>query len=385
MDNTILEKLYKSVVKFLQPLTIQETNEAIVHEGVKLVGASYGSLILEQNGQLMEIYTTLPFHPERRKRGFTYQAFTKQRLIIKHAQEFGRYHPKVKKLGVKSDIFLPLINKGKPQGVLILNSPKTVELSKKDIEILLLLGSLASLTIRKTELYEEVRSALETRDLFISMAAHELRTPLTTISGYAQLLLNKLPKNDSSESRWMYELAWETKRLSSLINELLEVDRIKSGEFQYHLKECELKSIINRAIDNFQVTYPSRQINFLSHLQGKSDRVIGDFDKLLQVINNLVENAIRYSSDSTPIDIILKDKAKNLIIQIKDLGKGISKKDIEKIFDLFYRGEKESIEGMGLGLHLVQSIVNRHHGEIKVRSKVGKGTIVSVILPKAKI
>ncbi len=384
MEDTTLRKIYKSVLHFLQPLTAGETNKIIVHEGVKLVSASYGSLILEQNDNLIEVYTTLPFHPQRRKRGYTYQAFTKQEVIIKHAEEFGRYHPKVKKLGVKSDIFLPLINKGKSIGVLILNSPKTEELSRKDLELLLLFGSLASLTIRKTELYEEVKNALETRDLFISMAAHELRTPLTTINGYIQLLLSRLPKGDSPESRWTQELYWESRRLSLLINELLEVNRIKRGEFQYHLRECNLTTIINRAVGNFNVTYPTRQINFQNYLEGKPDLVIGDFDKLLQVVNNLIENAIRYSSDSTSINIILKERTEDLVIQVKDQGKGISKKDIARVFDLFYRSERESIEGMGLGLYLVQSIIKEHHGEVKVHSKIGKGTTISVILPKAK-
>ncbi len=385
MGDHNLQIIYKAVSKFLQQLTPEEMYKAIVEEGLKLVDTDYGSLFLKNDGGLDRVYTTLPEYRPIRKRGFTYQAFHNQEVLVKNAEQFGRYHPNIKKLGSLSNIFLPLVIKGESVGVLNINSFKTVEEAKKDISILQLYASLASLAIKKTQSFDETKKALETRDLFIAMAAHELRTPLTTIIGYVQLLKNRIPKDNSSESRWIYELSWEATRLSQLVNELLEVNRIKSGEFQYNFKESGMRIIINRALSNFQFSHPDREIVFIDQLDDKSDKVIGDFDKLLQVITNLVENAIKYSSSGKPVSITLRDKSSDVIIDIKDHGKGIAKKDISNIFDKFYRSNEHSIEGMGLGLHLVKNILDEHRGQIKIHSSQGKGTKVSVILPKAKL
>jgi len=136
--------------------------------------------------------------------------------------------------------------------------------TEKEVNILKLFSSVASLAVIKMRLLNETQKALETRDLFISMAAHEFRTPLTTISGYTQLLYTKLAGANTSESRWIEELIWETSRLTILVNELLAANRIKSGKLQYIWKECSLKEVISRAILAFRFTHRIIKLIFMT-------------------------------------------------------------------------------------------------------------------------
>lgn len=381
--NQIIDVINKAVLSLLYPLTSQEIYETIVREASRLADATYISIILEQKGELVRVYSTLP--PDRwtriRKRGYTQKAFNSQKAFITHAQSSPSFRSQIKDLGVRSNIFIPLSSRGKSMGVLVINSPKEIEFTAEELDTLELFGSIASLAIRKTQLYDEMKQALETRDLFISMAAHELRTPLTTITGYIQLLKNRIPQDKLPESRWMSELSWESQRLNLLVNELLEVNKIKSGEFRYTFKECHLVTVIERALATFRFTHPEREILFENRIIDHTDLVIGDFDKLLQAINNVIENAVKYSHSTTQVNITLEQKKSDFIIKIQDRGHGISEKDLEKIYEKYFRVSHSEVEGMGIGLFLVKSIISKHRGEVKITSKIGKGTRVDIILP----
>src|SRR5690606_11591757 len=115
-------------------------------------------------------------------------------------------------------------------------------------------------------LYEEVQKSLELRDLFISMASHELRTPLTTIMGYTELLRKKLDDRTTKEAKWVEKLHKENKRLEHLIKELLEVSRIKTGQLQYMIEECNLSDIVKGAVETFHYRYPTRKLVYENNL-----------------------------------------------------------------------------------------------------------------------
>lgn len=384
MDNA-LERIYKSGLKFLVPLTPEETFRIIVDEAIKLVHGDQGAIFLEEGGALNEIYSSVPGHPIRvRRKGFTHRSFAKRETFIVNAKELSKIYPQLVVAGIKSIIFIPLSYKNKSIGVLTVRSDKNKGFAKNEPDILRLFGSMASLAIRKMQLYDEVKRALEIKDLFLSMAAHEFRTPLTTISGYTQLLVGKLPKDHSAQSRWVEELSWETDRLTSLVNELLEVSRIKGGQFQYVWRECHLIRIMERAVAEFCFSHPDRELHFYNKLTDSQDIVVGDFDKLIQVASNLLDNAAKFSSAEKEVSITLDCRPSDFVITVKDSGQGIEKKDLPRIFEGFYRGSRVPGEGMGIGLFLAKSIVTRHKGLINVRSKPGKGTSVEVRLPRAK-
>ncbi|MBI4079342.1 MAG: GAF domain-containing sensor histidine kinase [Candidatus Levybacteria bacterium] len=383
----ILENISKSGLKFLTPLSLSQTYTIIVEEAVKLLQADIGYLYLAQNGDLQRV-AMYPNHSilvvTIRKKGFTYTAYSKKKAVVVYKKEFNKAHPELKGKGYKSAICIPLSYHNKSTGALMLVSKRDQKFSQRELGLLKVFGSYASLAIQKAQLTDENSQALETRDLFISMAAHELRTPITTIYGYAQLLQRKLSEKEAVEAKWADELKWETQRLTLLVNEFLEVNRIKEGHLKYHWKEVSMRELVERALANFPFTYPGRPVHFTNELSDGQGIVIGDYDKLLQVLGNILDNAAKFSPANTTITVTLGQRVKNIFVRIKDEGKGIVAEDLPHIFKQYYRKAQVGEEGMGIGLFLVKSIISLHKGSIKVKSKPKKGTTVTITLPKSK-
>lgn len=382
----ILKKISRFGLKLLVPLTAQESYTLIVSEGCKLIQGEYGSIMLREGSEFKRVYTNSPisYHSRVRQRAYSYRAYVQRRIFVVPASKTVKAHPELKVLGIKYSVHIPLSYKNQSIGVLIINSKNDAP-SKSDLENLKLFGSMASLAIRKTQLYDETKAALEARDHFISMASHELRTPLTSVSGYIQLLRSKLAKNGGSEGRWIEQLYQESQRMENLVKELLEINRIKEGKLNYFLRLCSLREVLENVKKIMGFSFPDKEIIIENKLNNLPDKVIADQDKLLQIFTNLVENAIKYSSENTPVWIVLSSKNNDFVVYIKDEGIGIPKKELKKIFEGYQQGSGHNKEGMGLGLFLVKNILTKLYGSIKVRSKVDKGTTMEVRLPKAKI
>lgn len=367
-------------------MSLEETYKMIVTESVNLIGADYGSILLLQDNQLQRVYASSPvfYKIQPKKRDFMYRVLKSQKPVVLNVKQIVKNHPEIAQTHIKCDVIFPLINRQKPIGILTIMSLKDNFFTDEKINSLKALLPLAVLAIRKAELYNEADQSIQAKDLFISMAAHELRTPLTTIHGYAQLLNSKLAKTDSPEARWAAELSGESYRLTILVNELLETDRIRTGKFRYLWKECHLKEVVSQALMDFRFTHPENKVVLKNTMADGQGRVIGDHNKLLQVIINLLDNAAKFSPLDKEINITLDNKGGFVILQISDSGKGIAKKDLNKVYEMFYRGENHSREGMGLGLFLAKTIIINHHGAITIKSKENKGTTVEIKLPEHK-
>lgn len=387
MTSPTLKRIYKASLNFLVPLTPEKTYATIVKEATKLVNAPMGTILLEQNGKLKRVYSSVPLELQikHRKKGLLYKAFRSAKPTILTIGEIEKAHPEIKELSIASDVVIPLSYRNRTIGILTILSNKEERFSNEEINTLILFGSMASLAIRKAQLYDETRKALEARDFFISTAAHEIKTPVTTIFGYAQLLFDNTKKSKKLKTEWIDSLHAECYRLKFLINDFLEASSINTGRLHYDLKECQLKTITNRVVDNFRFNYPDRKLIFKNNIRAKKNLVIGDFDRLIQALNNLLDNAAKFSASDTIISLTLKSDNSDFIITVKDQGKGIDKKDHTKIFDRYFKSAGNQHEGLGLGLFLVKSIIEYHHGSVSLRSKLNKGTIVEIKLPKIKI
>lgn len=385
-ENT-LEKIHKASLKFLIPLTPEETYKTIVEEALKLVNGEDGTIFLEKEGKLQNVFgfSHQASKLVPRKRGFTFTSFSKRKAFVLRVDEWGKFHPGVQKKGVKSAIFIPLFYRRKSKGVLIVQSFRNKMFAERELEVLKLFGSLASLGIRKTQLYIEAKNALELRDLFISIAAHELRTPITSIYGYAQLLHKKKGDGVIPQAHWVDQLYGESTRLSRLVNELLEISRIQTGRLHFSWQECFLPEIIERAINTIHFNHPQHQFMFKNETYGKSNVIIGDYDKLVQVVINLLDNAAKFSPIDKPIIVMIKSTGSSLRVIVHDKGKGINSEDLPKVFQGFYKGKENFEIGMGLGLYLAKNIIEQHHGTINIVSELNKGTIAEVTIPKAKL
>jgi signal transduction histidine kinase len=293
-------------------------------------------------------------------------------------------HKDLSKRGVRSILFIPLAYKKETLGVLVVQSYTDKKFSDRELDVLKLFGSLASQAIRRTQIYDELKKALDTRDMFISMASHELRTPLTTISGYVQLLQLKVKEDSGISKVWMNELSKEVDRLSQLVKELLAINRIRAGTLQYTYKESRIQEIVDRSVKTIEFGYPDKKIVLENKLK-RDDVVIGDYDKLLQVMNNILENAAKYTPQGKEIKLTLCERNNQLRIIVKDKGIGIPQKDLPDIFKGYVQGKNHTREGLGLGLFLAKSIIDKHNGDIIVKSKERKGTTVEIRLPKVNI
>lgn len=379
----IYEQIYEATIKFLLPLETRETYKMITEEGMKLVDAKYATIFLAKKNELKRVYTAGPtsYKVKPRKDGHTYTVFKTGEPKIISITDFEKAHPEAVHRSVKTIFIVPLTNQGKVIGVFNLHSNKSNFNKSKILRALKLYGSLASLGIRKAQLYKEMEDALYTRDLFISITSHELRTPLTTINGYAQLINQKLTKGEMPKKEWAETLQYETLRLRRLTNELLQVDQIKSGEFQYQFRNLSVVDVIKHAVKEIMIKSPKNKIVINTEIS-KIDAVTGDFDKLLQVFINILNNSVKYSPPEKNIEISVKETTKFIIAAVKDHGNGIPSKDKKHIFEEFFKGSNAKSSGIGMGLFISKKIIDDHKGIIRIKSKKNEGTSVIIYLPK---
>jgi len=384
---SILDQVNKSGIKLLTPLSLEQTYETVVKEGMQLTSSEFGSLILDENKKLKRVYASDPFlyEIEPRKKGFVYNAYKNQEIIVIEGVTVAKHHPIIKSKNIKCVTLIPLTYKNQSIGVLGLHGLTMKNFSDEDKELFKIFGSLSSLAIKKAQLYNETTEALALRDRFISMAAHELKTPLTAISGYAQLLTKRLADTDSVEARWVIGLYGESRKLTQSINELTAVNHIQRGQLQYNLAKCSLAQIITDAVTEFLKTFPERKVSFLNKARKNSDFIIGDCEKLQNAIISLLDNAGKFSAPETTIEIILKLDQAQLHFEIKDHGKGIEAQDLQRIYNGLYKKGDDSVQGIGLGLFLTRNIIDYHHGDLKIKSKPNHGTIVHIKLPPYKV
>ena len=379
-----LEKINAAGLILLDALTPQETYKVIVEQAMKLMDAEYSSILLVSGDKLQPVYVSDHFfHSIKvRKGGTLEESFKKNKLIVNNITTDTKVNYLIKKIGIQSVILIPLSYRGNSIGVLSVLSLKKEHFSQKQIDMLKVFGSMASFAIKKAQLYRETTKALEIRDMFISMAAHELRTPLTSISGYIQLLHNKLANRDDATGKWVEALYEENKRLMHLVKEILEVNRMKAGQLQFRWQECELNDIIQDAVKEAKKMRQGRSINYKNYVKTDS-KIVGDNERLIQVVVNVLDNSLKYSPSDSIVEVTLKKEAKGFVISIKDFGKGIDEKDLPNIFEGHHKGEGGE-EGFGWGLFFVENVIRQHRGSINVHSGLKKGTTVEIILPRAK-
>ncbi len=383
MEN-IPQKIYPAALRFLTPVTISQTYSLLVAEAMKLTKADSGSILLEKKGELKRVYSTSKdlYQIKPHKQGQMNMAFARKKPMIFSSEEIAKTNPEIKKIPAKSHLITPLYYRDTSLGVLNLNSLKDNYFTSKHLAILEMFSPLATLAILKAQADQRAEKALETRDLFISMAAHELKTPLTTINGYIELLHSQFSGSNTPTARWLAELSRESHRVIKMVKELLQLEVAKSGKLPYFWDQCNLEEIVQTAIKNTTLIHPGHKFTFQDKLKGRTSLVMGDFDKLMQVVTNIFNNAIKYSPFPASVAVSLYFQEPNLIVlEVMDQGIGIAQADLPHIFERYYKGSNVKKDGFGLGLFLAKDIIKKHHGKICIQSKVGKGTIVEIKLP----
>lgn len=223
----------------------------------------------------------------------------------------------------------------------------------------------------------------DTRNEFLASVAHELRTPLTYINGYSDILTKDLIKDKDEQRKYLTIINDETKRVTRLVNDLLELSKASVGKLTLNKDIVDINLILEKVINNLSPLAKQKGLTFNYNSKKNVFLNIDPF-RMEQVFFNLIENSIKYT-DHGNVSVKIFEENELIKIIISDTGIGISEVDLPKIWDRFYRVDKSRARqtgGTGLGLNLVKEIIKLHEGEIDIKSTKGKGTTVYITLRK---
>lgn len=231
-------------------------------------------------------------------------------------------------------------------------------------------------------LNEEVLELTHSRLVFFTNISHELRTPLTLIADPVEMLLeDSCIKGKSRELLKMVQR--NALALQQLVSNILDFRKIQNGKMELKLYRFDIVKTLAMWVGDFQLTAERKQIRLhldVDDLKG-SHEMIADQEKISRIVFNLLSNALKYTPAGGEIFVSLKDEGANLRLDVKDTGKGISQDEADKIFERFFQA-KGAASGTGIGLALVKSFVELHHGEARVESELGKGSDFIVVIPR---
>lgn len=225
------------------------------------------------------------------------------------------------------------------------------------------------------------------RSGFVSNVSHELKTPVSLISLFAEILEDGRVKSEEKKHEYYRVIRGETRRLNKLIENILDFSRIEDGRKTYDLAEGNIGEVIEDLAAAYRYQITGAGFELTTNIQSGLPPVLIDRDAIAQAILNLLDNAVKYSTDVKRISIMAKAHGSGVLIEIADNGIGIARKERKKIFEKFYRVGNDlvhNVKGSGLGLALVKHIVEAHHGKITVASKPGGGSCFSIVIPAAK-
>ena len=241
------------------------------------------------------------------------------------------------------------------------------------------------------EMFEKAKSDIEylerlqrMRSQFLGNVSHELRTPIFSIQGYLETLLNGAIDDPKVNKHFLQKANQNTVSLSNLLNDLIDISMIESGEMRMSYRYFDINIFIQSIVNEFVPMAGEKNIKIIFNPAKEGLQVFGDKDKIRQVFVNLLQNAIKYTDEGS-IEILLDEEKKLVNISVKDTGIGIPEEDLNRIFERFYRVDKarsRAVGGTGLGLAIVKHIIEAHNSKIIVQSKQGEGSTFSFKLKK---
>ncbi len=242
----------------------------------------------------------------------------------------------------------------------------------------------AELLAREQAARSQAEAAVRTRDHFITLASHELKTPLTSLRGYTELVVQRATGLSGQEARMIRTIYQQTLRLEKMISALLDISRIERGQLSLERAPLELGSLLQHVVQDIQ---PTIRVHTIELTRSPEQAIVeGDEGRLEQVLQNLIQNAVKYSPSGGRVSISLLREENMARIAVSDQGIGIPKAALPELFTRFFRAENaeaKHISGLGIGLYVAREIVRLHGGDITVESEEGKGSTFTVCLPLA--
>lgn len=224
---------------------------------------------------------------------------------------------------------------------------------------------------------------------FVANASHELRTPLASISGFIDTLRGPAKDDENARQRFLGIMQEQANRMSRLIDDLLSLSRLEMRSMTDDAELLNLVSITNEAIDSMQPVAADSGVEIERQYKSETFMIRGIRDELIQVVENLVENACKYGKSGKKVIVEIErrkaDEASEIILSVRDFGPGIEAEHIPRLTERFYRANTNSAsiqKGTGLGLAIVKHIVTRHRGRLSIASKPGKGSTFAIFFPE---
>jgi two-component system phosphate regulon sensor histidine kinase PhoR len=231
----------------------------------------------------------------------------------------------------------------------------------------------------------ELRRLERARRDFVANVSHEFKTPLTAIQGFAETLLGGALDDKENRRRFLEIMRDNASRLSRLTDDLLKLSQIEAGEFQKEFRAIDIPDLIERCLETTRLEAEAKQIQLEAECEPDLPPATGDMGALHEILQNLLDNAVRYTQPGGRVSITAAAVRDKIMISVADTGIGIPKVEQERIFERFYRvdaARSRELGGTGLGLSIAKHLVEAHGGCIEVDSEVGRGSTFHVRLPR---
>ena len=227
----------------------------------------------------------------------------------------------------------------------------------------------------------------QSRADFVANVSHELRTPLTSLIGFIETLRGPAKDDSAASERFLALMATQADRMARLVNDLLSLSHIELNEHTLPDESVDLRNAIATVVDLLAPQARQRNISIQTRLDAITGPITGDHDELIQLFQNLIENAIKYAREGTTVRVEAAADAETVTISVIDQGEGIASEYLSRLTERFYRidtARSRELGGTGLGLAIVKHIVNRHRGDLTIDSVEGEGSTFSVTLHRAE-
>jgi len=393
-----LGTLYEAGKAMSLSLSLQATCDVVAAQAARITGARACLLFLhDQGSDEFEAIAGIGVPPDRYQKlryamgvGFHGQVVqSAEPALVTGISEAVGVEEVLAALRAENALIVPLLSNESVIGTITaINLADGDEFTADDAEGLKMLASQAAISVTNAILYERTKELDRLKSEFVAVVSHEVRTPLTSINGSLELLgderFHKLP---APQKELLGICQANTQRLISLINDILDFSKLESSRLSLNFERMDVGRVLVEAVENIRSLAASRGLELEVKIDPSAESVEADPMRIGQVATNLIGNAIKFSPDKGRIEVFASGDSSTVTISVKDYGRGIAQRDINRLFQRFAQLDSSTTRkagGTGLGLVISKGIVEQHGGKIWVESALGKGSTFSFSLPRQR-
>jgi PAS domain S-box-containing protein len=288
-------------------------------------------------------------------------------------------------LGLGSLLVVPLVARGETRGAMGFFSSQPRHYGPDELALAQDLGVLSALAVDNARLYRNAQEAVQARDDMMAVVSHDLGNPLSAIRIGTSLLLRTIPEDQLEAGGWNHLefIRQSAQQMENLVNDLLDVKRLEAGKVELQVRSVGIRDVINPVVDVFRPIADGCEVDLVVHCEDELPLMSGDPERLVQVLSNLVSNALKFTAKGGQVTIGARRAADFVLFAVTDTGVGIPADHLPHIFDRFWQGRREGKRGLGLGLAIAKGLVEAHGGRIWSESVLGEGTTFLFTVPAA--